>query len=56
MEPLVKKMQALQIKANKEMMAVLTPAQLTKAKQLQAAALQQQQLMMGGGGGGTRRP
>ncbi len=55
-DKLREQMRALAMKADKEMMVILTPAQRAKLKQLQAAALQQQQMMMSGGGGGARRP
>lgn len=64
MKPIVEQMRLLQVKADKEMVALLTPAQQAKLKQIQTARLQQlrqmqQQQMQAAGVGGnatTRKP
>ena len=55
MMALQQQMQTLGTQANKEVEGVLTPAQQTKVKAIQAAMAQQQQGMMGGAGGGKMR-
>lgn len=50
-DKLREQMRVLAMKADKEMTAMLTPAQKAKLKQLQAAQLQQMRQMQGGAGG-----